>query len=61
MKPVRARKARKSSRLACGHWVKTGERIIHTGQRWECVTCVLARVMTQPPRPGRGGRDDIDA
>ena len=40
---VRARKARRSSRLACGCYVHVGERIIRTPDgRWQCAPCVIA-------------------
>ena len=56
---VRARKARYPSKLACGCFVRVGERIIRTPDgRWRCVPCVLAPLMAEPPKPGRGGRDD---
>jgi hypothetical protein len=56
---VRARKARRASRLACGCWVQVGARIIRCPDgKWKCVPCVLRPLMTEPPRPGRGGRDE---
>ena len=58
-KPIRARKARYSSRLACGCHVRPGARIIRCPDgRWRCVPCVIAPLMAEPPKPGRGGRDD---
>lgn len=56
---VRARKARRASKLACGCYVRTGEHIIRGPDgRWRCARCVIASLMAEPPRPGRGGRDE---
>jgi len=58
---VRSRKARKSSRVACGCYVRPGTRIIRCPDgRWRCAQCVIASLMAEPPKPGRGGRDDPD-
>ena len=47
---VLSRKARKSSRVACGCYVSTGERIIRTPDgRWRCAQCVIAAITTQAP------------
>lgn len=39
---TRVRKARKSSRVACGHYVLTGQVIVRRGGRWICLPCALA-------------------
>ena len=55
---VRSRKARKNSRLACGCYVRVGERIIRCPDgRWRCAQCVIATLTAAPPEPGRGGQD----
>ena len=51
---VLSRKARKSSRVACGCYVRPGERIIRTPDgRWRCAQCVIAALATQTPAPQR--------
>ena len=45
---VRVRKARRSSRVACGHHVITGQVIVRRGGRWICLRCALAAVRTRP-------------
>ena len=62
MKPVvRAQKARRTSRVACGCWVKVGTHIIRgLDGRWRCAQCVIAALMAEPPKPGRGGRDTLN-
>ena len=55
---ARVRKARRSSKLDCGHWVPVGHKIARLGTRWACIECVLAawrRIQAEPPKPGRGG------
>jgi hypothetical protein len=49
----RVRKARKSSRLACGHWVITGNLIVSHGQEWICLDCALARIRERQPQETR--------
>jgi len=40
---VRAMKARRSSKLACGCFVRTGEYIIRSPDgKWRCAACVIA-------------------
>ena len=47
-KPRRSMKARKSSRVACGHYVLQGQKIHSRGQgwrtRWICEPCALAEI-----------------
>jgi len=51
---VLSRKARKSSRVACGCFVRVGERIIRTADGcWQCAACVIAAITTQTPEPRR--------
>lgn len=42
----RVRKARKSSRVACGHFVLVGQVIVRRGGRWICLPCALAAIKT---------------
>jgi len=37
---VRVMKARRSSRVTCGHYVMRGELIVHR-DRWMCLPCAL--------------------
>jgi hypothetical protein len=58
---VRVRKARRNGMVACGHYVLVGNQIVRKPDgTWHCIRCVLdlARLMTEPPRPGRGGQDE---
>jgi hypothetical protein len=41
---VRAMKARKSSRLACGCYVQRGHLIARQGDGWICVECAIAAI-----------------
>lgn len=56
---VRVRKARRASRLSCGHYVLAGHQIGRRDGGWICIECALAgladlaKIMTTPPRPGR--------
>jgi hypothetical protein len=46
---TRVRKARRTSRLACGHWVSTGQHIVRVdGRGWLCLGCVLASIRSEP-------------
>jgi hypothetical protein len=38
---ARVRKARRSSAVACGHYVLTGQVIVKRGGRWICLPCAL--------------------
>ena len=39
---TRVREARRSSKVACGHYVLTGQVIICRGGKWACLPCALA-------------------
>jgi hypothetical protein len=41
---ARVRKARRSSRVSCGHHVLVGQVIVHRGGRWTCLECALAAI-----------------
>ncbi len=41
---TRVRKARKSSKVACGHWVTVGHVIVRRAGRWTCLECALAAI-----------------
>jgi hypothetical protein len=43
---ARVRKARRSSRVSCGHHVLVGQVIVRRGQRWVCLQCALADIET---------------
>ena len=43
---ARVRKARASSRVACGHYVRPGHVIVRRGGRWQCLECALAEIKT---------------
>ena len=59
---TRVRKARRSSRVGCGHYVLTGQVIVRRGGKWACLQCALAAIgagMTRLPaseRPAEAGR-----
>lgn len=40
----RVRKARRSSRVACGHHVRTGAVIVRRAGRWLCLDCALSEI-----------------
>jgi hypothetical protein len=42
----RVRKARRSSVVACGHYVTTGQLIDNRGGRWTCLGCALETIRT---------------
>jgi hypothetical protein len=42
----RARKARRSSVVACGHYVLVGQVIVRRGGRWTCLPCALDAIKT---------------
>jgi hypothetical protein len=46
---VRVRKARRSSRVGCGHYVLTGQAIVRRGSRWSCMACALAATPANVP------------
>lgn len=41
---ARVRKARRSSRVACGHHVMVGQVIVRRDGRWTCLPCALAAI-----------------
>jgi hypothetical protein len=49
----RVRKAGRSSRVACGHWVNVGNVIVRRGGRWTCLQCALAIGATPRQRETR--------
>ena len=48
---VRVRKARRSSRVGCGHHVLVGQVIVRRAGRWICLTCGLAAAKTPAGQP----------
>lgn len=53
---TRVRKARHTSRLACGHWVQVGQLIARRGGRWVCLECALAATGATTSQGQEGGR-----
>lgn len=47
----RVRKARRSSRVACGHYVLVGAVIVRRAGRWVCMPCALAAIKTTAGNP----------
>jgi hypothetical protein len=43
---ARVRKARRSSRVSCGHHVLVGQVIVRRGGRWTCLQCALLAIKT---------------
>ena len=41
---TRVRKARRSSKVACGHYVLVGQVIVRRGGKWACLPCALAAI-----------------
>lgn len=41
---TRVRKARRSSVVACRHYVQVGHVIVRRGGRWICLECALAAI-----------------
>jgi hypothetical protein len=41
---TRVRKARKSSKVSCGHYVLVGHVIVRRAGRWTCLECALENV-----------------
>jgi hypothetical protein len=48
---TRVRKARRSSTVACGHHVITGQVIVRRAGRWICLSCALAAIAANVPAP----------
>ena len=46
------RKARTSSRVACGHHVLAGQIIVRRDGKWTCLGCALAAIKTTLPPGG---------
>jgi hypothetical protein len=46
---TRVRKARRSSRVSCGHYVLTGQAIVRRGGQWACLPCALAATPANVP------------
>jgi hypothetical protein len=57
-KATRVMKARRSGRVACGHYVLTGKQIVSRGEgwrrRWLCMECALGEFRSE--RPAEAGR-----
>ena len=43
---TRVRKARRSSKVACGHYVLVGHIIVRRAGRWTCLECAIAGIKT---------------
>ena len=41
---TRVRKARRSSKVACGHYVTVGMVIVRRGGKWACLPCALTAI-----------------
>lgn len=52
---VRVMKARKSSRLGCGHYVLRGELITRQGDGWRCLDCAIRAMRAANDHPATGG------
>lgn len=48
---TRVRKARRSSRVSCGHYVLVGHIIVRRAGRWTCLECALADIKTSAGSP----------
>ncbi len=46
---TRVMKARRSSLLACGHWVTVGALIVKRDGRWTCLGCALEHIRERQP------------
>jgi Protein of unknown function (DUF3631) len=55
---TRVRKARKSSRVACGHYVLVGQVIVRRGGRWACLPCALAAIRVRPEPLGGSTKEN---
>ena len=51
----RVRKARRSSTVACGHHVLTGQVIVRRAGRWICLGCALPGRQPTTNVPAQGG------
>jgi hypothetical protein len=52
---VRVRKARRTSRLACGHHVQRGQLIASRDRAWICIGCAIAAIRAANDHPAPGG------
>jgi hypothetical protein len=50
---ARVRKARRSSKVGCGHYVLTGQTIVRRAGRWTCLQCALEAIGTTATTTGR--------
>lgn len=50
---ARVRKARRSSVVACGHFVLVGATIVKRAGRWTCLPCALAAVRSTTTTGGQ--------
>jgi hypothetical protein len=48
---TRVRKARRSSVLACGHYVLHGHLIANRGQGWICLDCAIKAMRERQEKP----------
>jgi hypothetical protein len=44
------RKARRSSKVSCGHYVTVGHVIVRRAGHWTCLECALAAIRNPPER-----------
>ena len=44
-------KARRSSAVACGHYVLVGQLIVNRGSGWVCLDCALAAIKSSAGSP----------
>jgi len=59
---TRIRKARRSSRLSCGHYVTTGQKIVSRDRGpWTCLPCALAALQDQAAQEAAQNKRAIDA
>jgi hypothetical protein len=52
---TRVRRARRSSRVGCGHYVLTGQVIVNRAGRWTCLQCALEAIRSARDVPASGG------
>lgn len=55
---TRVMKARKSSRVACGHYVLVGQLIVNRGDGWLCLDCALTAIKTTAGNPPAAEQKD---
>ena len=56
------RKVRWPGKRDCGCYLTGGREAVCADEHIRCLECAvnMARLMTEPPRPGRGGQDQDD-